>query len=134
MNGQGSAQAALTDPPDVVIRKPNGYYTVLVVGALARLRCGGNAHPTGADVFRLLSKLTLLSETDQNARAACFIACKSAAVRAADRALADAAGGVSGNQPRQRGGRAPGQREPDGGRHTESQGEQNHPPCDLTLA
>ena len=83
-----------------MVRKPHGYYTVLVVGALARLRAQGGANPTGADVFRLLSKLGLVSKTDQNARAACSIAYNSAAVRAADRALSDAARGSSGKQPR----------------------------------
>lgn len=80
--------------------KPNGYHTVLVVGALARLRREGSAAPGGADVFRLLSKLGLVSETDQTARAACFTAFHSPAVRAADRALSDAAERLSGKGTR----------------------------------
>ena len=68
-------------------RKPNGYYTVLVAGALARLREQGSTNPASADVFALLSRLGLVREEDQNARAACSIAYNSAAVRRADCAL-----------------------------------------------
>jgi hypothetical protein len=68
-------------------RKPHGYYPVLVAGALARLRDQGSTSPASADVFALLSRLGLVREADQNAKAACSLAYNSAAVRRIDRAL-----------------------------------------------
>jgi len=70
-----------------VRRKPDGYYTVLVFGALARLRQQGNSTPTPADVFKLPSRLGLVEVSDQKARVACTAACQRPAVRAVNRAL-----------------------------------------------
>lgn len=72
-------------------RKPNGYYTVLVGGAIVRLHQLGNANPTSGDAFRLLVELELIDGNDQNARAACGIARKSAPVRSVHDALNGAA-------------------------------------------
>ena len=45
-------------------RKPDGYYTVLVAGALARLRNAGNQQPTADDVVQELVQLNLLDPQD----------------------------------------------------------------------
>ena len=69
-------------------RRPNGYYTVLVSGALVRLHRLGYGTPKTGEVFLLLSRLGLVREDDQDARAACSLAYDSDTVRSLQRMLA----------------------------------------------
>lgn len=62
-------------------KRPNGYYIVLVAGAVAHLRHQGMKHPTKREVFYLLAKMGLVSKTDQTAQAACYIAFGTKTVR-----------------------------------------------------
>jgi hypothetical protein len=69
-------------------RRPSACYTVLVSGALVRLHQLGYGTPKTGEVFLLLSRLGLVREEDQDARAACSIAYDSDTVRNLQRMLA----------------------------------------------
>ena len=72
-------------------RKPDGYYTILVSGALARLRNMGNDSPEEAHVLDLLREMKLIDppETVAGARDAGNVAHRFHApvVRRVDKAL-----------------------------------------------
>ena len=69
-------------------RRPHGYYTVLVAGALARLRHKGSTHPTSTDVVRLLREMELLDPGDQNGTAAVRTSFNGIVIQRVDEALA----------------------------------------------
>ena len=68
--------------------RPDSYYTVLVSGALVRLHHLGYGTPKTGEVFLLLSRLGLVHEEDEDARAACSLAYGSDTVRNLQRMLA----------------------------------------------
>lgn len=69
-------------------RRPHGYYTLLVAGALVRLRSKGSTHPTSADVVRMLREMKLLDPDDQNGVAAVRASFHGVVIRRVDEALA----------------------------------------------
>ena len=62
-------------------KKPNGFFTVLIAGALVRLHQTGYSDPRAAECFHLLAMLGIVDINDQTSRASANIAYHSAVIR-----------------------------------------------------